>query len=62
MSDISLHFTWLEWIALVLIAGWPGLLIGGALGALALRRRRIAGAVIGAIAGCLAAGWIALTR
>lgn len=54
MSDISLHFTWLDWIAIGLALGWPGLIVGGALGALAWRRRRIVCGLLGAIAGCVA--------
>lgn len=34
MSDISLHFEWYELLAGSYVIGWPGALIGAALGAL----------------------------
>jgi hypothetical protein len=54
MSDISLHFTWLDLALAAPIVGWPGLLVGGALGALAWRKRWYFGALLGAIVGCVA--------
>ncbi len=51
MSDISLHFSVLDLILMSPIFGWPGLLVGGALGALIWRRRRILGGALGAVAG-----------
>lgn len=53
MSDISINFTWFELLLVSPMLGWPGLIAGGAIGAL-WRRRRIFGAVLGAIAGNLA--------
>jgi hypothetical protein len=53
VSDIALHITWLDLLIAAPVFGWPGLLIGGALGARAWRRRRIAGGVIGALLGCV---------
>jgi len=44
MSDISLHFTWLDWIAIAFLLGWPGLLFGAAFGAVVWPKRRIAAA------------------
>ena len=58
MSDISLHFTWLDMIVLAPFFGWPGLIIGGLLGALLWRKRRILGGVIGAVIGCVAFAFI----
>jgi hypothetical protein len=37
------------------VLGWPGLIVVGVLGALAWKRRRILGGVLGAIAGNLIA-------
>lgn len=50
MSDISIHFTWWELVIASPVLGWPGALAGAALGAL-LVKKRLLGAVIGAIAG-----------
>lgn len=44
MSDISLHFTWLDWIAIAFMLGWPGLVVGAAAGVLLAPKRRIAAA------------------
>lgn len=52
MSDISLHFTWFDWLLAALVFGWPGLILGGALGALLFSKRRVLYAVLGALAGC----------
>lgn len=54
MSDISLHITWLDLLLASPVLGWPGLIAGGALGALFWRRRRILGGALGASAGCVA--------
>ena len=54
MSDISFHFTWLGLMLASPILGWPGLIVGGLIGALVWRKRRIVGGVLGAIVGCLA--------
>lgn len=51
MSDINLNFEWWELALYSPIFGWPGLVIGGIIGALAWRRRRILGGVLGAIVG-----------
>ncbi|GAM97288.1 hypothetical protein U91I_00913 [alpha proteobacterium U9-1i] len=53
MSDISIQFTWFEWIMLAFVIGWPGLLVGVAIGALAWKRRRWAGSTLGGLAGLL---------
>lgn len=50
MSDISIN---INLVALVLIFGWPGLLLGSAIGAILWRRRRLLGGVLGAVSGCL---------
>jgi len=55
MSDISFHIGWLE---LALIFGWPGLILGAGAGALIWRKRRFAGALLGAVLGGLA--WFAI--
>jgi len=51
MSDISIEFTWYELLIVALFLGWPGLLLGAVLGAVAWRRRRVYGALIGSIGG-----------
>ena len=53
MSDISFKFEWWELLLYSPVIGWPGLLAGALLGALAWKRRRIVGGVLGAIAGNL---------
>lgn len=53
MSDISFHFTWLDLVLVSPVLGWPGLVLGGAAGALLWKKRRIFGAVLGAAAGCI---------
>lgn len=53
MSDISIEFAWYELLIVALFLGWPGLLLGGAVGAAAWRRHRVYGTGIGAIAGLL---------
>ncbi|MGD9980720.1 MAG: hypothetical protein AB7H66_00200 [Hyphomonadaceae bacterium] len=53
MSDISIEFTWFEWIAIALMAGWPGLIIGGVLGvAVFWKKGRIAAGIVGSLMGC----------
>ncbi len=54
MSDIGIEFGPIELIMLVLLLGWPGLLIGAAVGALLWRRRRVRGAALGAALGLCA--------
>jgi hypothetical protein len=44
MSDISIHFTPLDWIMIAVVMGWPGLLFGAAFGAMVWPKRRIAAA------------------
>jgi len=51
MSDIGLDWGPLDYALIALLIGWPGLAIGLALGAIAWRRHRISGALIGAAAG-----------
>ena len=51
MSDIRLDFGWDAILLLALIVGWPGMLFGGLAGALAWRRRRWLGALLGAFLG-----------
>ena len=53
MSDISINISPLELILFSWMLGWPGLIIGGLLGALFWKKRRILGAVLGAIVGNL---------
>ena len=51
MSDIKIEFTWWELILISPMFGWPGILVGGVIGALAWRKRPIVGALIGAVVG-----------
>ena len=51
MSDISINISPLEFILFSWVLGWPGLIVGGVLGALLWKRRRILGAVLGALVG-----------
>ncbi|MET0547066.1 MAG: hypothetical protein ABWZ40_12210 [Caulobacterales bacterium] len=51
MSDISLNITWFDLILYSPFFGWPGLILGGLLGAFAWRKRPWLGGAIGAIAG-----------
>jgi len=51
MSDISFELTWLDILLFTLFLGWPGLLLGAALGAVAWKRHRVYGAVLGATLG-----------
>jgi hypothetical protein len=53
MSDISLNFSLPDYLIMALVAGSPGLVVGAGLGAFAWRRRRILGAVFGAVLGAL---------
>ena len=53
MSDISINISPVELILFSWVLGWPGLIVGGVLGALLWTRRRILGGVIGAIVGNL---------
>jgi Na+/proline symporter len=62
MSDIGILNDPLSLIAIALIFGSPGLLVGGIAGALLWRRRRVAGGLVGAVAGFMLwlAGWMVL--
>ncbi len=51
MSDISIEFTWYELLVVALFLGWPGLLFGAVLGAVAWRRHRVYGALVGSTGG-----------
>jgi hypothetical protein len=51
VSDIDIKFEWWELVLLSPMFGWPGIIVGGIIGALAWRKRPILGGVIGAIAG-----------
>jgi hypothetical protein len=51
MSDIGPIFGPLDLFVLALVASAPGFVVGAGVGALAWRRHRIIGALIGAIAG-----------
>jgi Na+/proline symporter len=62
MSDIGILNDPVSLIAVILLFGSPGLLLGGIPGALLWRRHRIAGAFLGAIAGFVVwlTGWMVL--
>ena len=51
MSDIGLIFGPWDYVGLALLIGSPGLIIGAGFGAFAWRRRRIVGAIAGAVIG-----------
>jgi hypothetical protein len=51
MSDISIKLSWWELLLYSPVIGWPGLVVGGLAGAIFARKRRVLGAVLGAIAG-----------
>jgi len=51
MSDIAINITWFDLLLFSPFLGWPGILAGGALGAIAWRKRPILGGVLGALAG-----------
>ena len=57
MSDIDIHIGPLGWRLVALILGAPGMLMGAAGGAAIARRRRLASAALGALAG--GALWLA---
>lgn len=54
MSDISINITWLDLLLASPVFGWPGLIVGGVLGALIWKRRGIVGGALGAALGCIA--------
>ena len=60
MSDIGILSDPISQIEIALILGSPGFPLGAILGALLWRRHRIAGALLGAVAGfCIwLAGWM----
>ena len=51
MSDISFNISPLELIIFSPVLGWPGLVAGGVVGAVLWRKRRITGAILGALIG-----------
>jgi hypothetical protein len=51
MSDVGLSFGLLDYAFLALMMGWPTMGVGAVCGALAWRRRRWLGGVIGAVVG-----------
>ncbi|MGA2818502.1 MAG: hypothetical protein ABSE67_19875 [Xanthobacteraceae bacterium] len=57
MSDIGLNWGPLDFAAIGLIIGSPGLLLGAAMGAIIWRSRRLSGALVGALVGLLL--WLA---
>jgi Na+/proline symporter len=60
MSDIGILNDPVSLIVIALLLGSPGLLLGAILGALLWRRRRVVGALLGAVVGfavCLT-GWL----
>lgn len=59
VSDISIQFTLWDFIIAAPVFGWPGLILGGACGALVWKERRILAAVLGAAVGC--ALWFAVS-
>jgi Na+/proline symporter len=62
VSDIGILNDPFSLIAIALLFGSPGILLGAIPGALLWRRHRIAGALLGAVAGFVIwlAGWIVL--
>jgi hypothetical protein len=62
MSDIGILNDPLSLIAIALIFGSPGLLLGGIAGALLWRGHRVIGGVLGAVAGFVPwlGGWMVL--
>ena len=51
MSDIKIEYEWWELVLISPMVGWPGLFIGGVIGAISWRKRPILGGVFGTIAG-----------
>jgi Na+/proline symporter len=62
LSDIGILNDPISLIAIALILGSPGLLLGGIPGALLWRRHRLAGALLGAVVGFVIwlTGWMIL--
>ena len=51
MSDIKIEFAWWELILFSPVVGWPGIIVGSVIAALAWRKRPIVGGAIGAVTG-----------
>jgi Na+/proline symporter len=51
VSDIGLHWGPLDILALALIVGFPGIILGAVFGAIVWRRHRVWGALLGAAVG-----------
>ena len=51
LSDIKIEFSWWGLVLVSPLWGWPGLFAGAVVGAVAWRKRPIAGGAIGALAG-----------
>jgi Na+/proline symporter len=62
LSDIGILNDPISLIAIALILGSPGILLGGIPGALLWRRHRLAGALLGAVVGFVIwlTGWMVL--
>lgn len=60
MSDIRIDISWPVLLIIIFLAGWPGFLIGGAVGALVWRAHRIIGGLIGAVVLDCTWAWIRL--
>jgi Na+/proline symporter len=62
MSDVGILNDPVSLIAIALLLGSPGIVLGAIPGALLWRKHRIAGALLGAVAGFVAwlAGWLVM--
>ena len=54
MSDIKIEISWFDLLLVSPMLGWPGLIAGGLVGAVAWRKRPILGGAVGAVLGNLA--------
>ena len=54
MSDIMIEISWFDLLLVSPMLGWPGLIAGGLVGAVAWRKRPILGGAVGAVLGNLA--------
>ena len=54
MSDIKINISWFDLLLVSPMLGWPGLIAGGLIGAVAWRKRPILGGAVGAVLGNLA--------
>jgi hypothetical protein len=54
LSDIQIHFDWYVFPLLAVMIGWPGLLLGAAVGGFAWRSHRVIGAFLGGLTGTAA--------